>query len=82
MIRKSRIDVIERMIARFVVGSPSWINKIVKLALMPPGTGGAAADRIMQTIKAVTIHVTEVSAPLLAAELMAANQKRTEAPGL
>ena len=70
------------MTARSDTGSPSWANSIVKLAVMPPGTGGAAADIMMHTRTAVTIHAADTSVPPLSATLTAANQNSTDTPGL
>ena len=71
---KSSTDVSERMIAIFDTGRDSCVNRIVKLAVIPPGTGGAAAERIIQIAVAVINQASDTSVPSLSATLIAANQ--------
>lgn len=81
VIAKSSMEVSDRITARSDAGSPSWAKRIVKLAVMPPGTGGDATERMMLTATAITIHTADTSVPLLSATLTAANQNSTDAPG-
>jgi len=59
--RKSSMDVSESITARFAVGRSSCEKSMVKLALMPPGTGGAAADTTMHMNIAITIQDADIS---------------------
>lgn len=70
------------MTARSAEGRASYANRIVKLAVRPPGTGGDAAESMILTTMAVTYHTKETSTFLLSATLTAANQNSTDAPGL
>ena len=70
------------MTARLDTGSESWIKRMVKLAVRPPGTGGTAAERMMLTNTAVTSHAADTPVPLLSDTLTAANQNSNEALGL
>ncbi len=70
------------MIAIFDTGRDSCVNRIVKLAVIPPGTGGAAAERIIQIAVAVINQASDTSVPSLSATLIAANQNNTDTPGL
>lgn len=44
---KSSMEVSDSMTARSDAGSASWVKRMVKLAVRPPGTGGDAAERMM-----------------------------------
>lgn len=70
------------MTARSAEGRASYANRIVKLAVRPPGTGGDAAESMMLITMAVTYHTKDTSTFLLSATLTAANQNSTDAPGL
>ena len=72
----------DSMTARSDAGSASWVNRMVKLAVMPPGTGGDAMERMTLMNIAVTSHTADTPVPLLSATLTAANQDSTDAPDL
>ena len=82
VVAKSNMETRDSMTARSETGSESWVKRMVKLAVMPPGTGGAAAERMMLMNAAVMSHTADTSVPLLSATLTAANQNSTATPGL
>ena len=63
----------DSMTARSDAGSASWVKRMVKLAVKPPGTGGDAAERMMLMNTAVTSHAADTPMPLRSATLTAAN---------
>ena len=76
------MEVSDRIIAILDCGSPSRVNSMVKLALMPPGTGGAAIDSTIHMSRAVTIHVSEMPVCSDSSALRADTQKSTGTAGL
>ena len=79
---KSRIEVSDSMMPRSDAGRVSWVKRIVKLAAIPPGTGGAAIESMMQITTAVIYQAIDTSVPLLSATLVAANRNSIGTPGL
>jgi hypothetical protein len=79
---KSRIAVSDSITASFSAGNPSCEKRIEKLALIPPGTGGAAAERTMHITIAVMIQTSVTCMFSCMATLRAANQNNTDTPGL
>lgn len=55
---------------------------MVKLAVVPLGTGGVAQASTMHIASTVMIHGSEIATPLRSATLIAANQYMIAAPGL
>ena len=82
VVAKSSMEVNDSITARSDTGSASWENRIVKLAVMPPGTGGDAAERMTLITTAVNNHTGEISIRLFSATLTAANQNSPATPGL
>ena len=60
------------MMDKLSTGRPSWTNRIEKLAVEPPGTGGVEHDRITHMRSSMMSQDDETAMPLLSATLRAA----------